>query len=322
MTDVLAHLVAWLCGVLAWIDDVLAPLGVWLNTIANALGWLLTPVGVLPGWLSTTLIAAVTGVLLLIVFKYTSNQRAIKRVRDDISANLLALKLYKDSVGVAVRAQGRLLLNAGWLLVLGLLPTAVMFVPVTLALVQLGLWYQQRPLKVGEETLVTVKLNGDAEALLPEVKLEPTRAVKTTVGPVRVFSAREVCWTVKARKKGYHRLVFRVGDRTVEKELAVGGGFMRVSARRPARVLSDVLLNPAEEPFGADSPVRSIEVDYPERSSWTSATDSWLLCWFSAAMTAAGWLGSFVGAPAWMIYWFVGSLVAALCFRRVFNVNF
>ncbi|HZU36567.1 MAG TPA: hypothetical protein VFA18_11690, partial [Gemmataceae bacterium] len=78
--------------------DRLTWLVVWLNALANDVGgWVLSPVQVLPGWLSATIIAAVTGVLLLAVFKYTSNQRAIKRVRADISTNLLALKLFKDS---------------------------------------------------------------------------------------------------------------------------------------------------------------------------------------------------------------------------------
>ena len=56
--------------------------------MANHLGrFLLAPVGVLPGWLSATLVAGLTGVLLLAVFKYTSNQRAIQRVRNDINGN-------------------------------------------------------------------------------------------------------------------------------------------------------------------------------------------------------------------------------------------
>ena len=49
----------------------------------------------LPGWLSATAVAAVTGVLLLVVFKYTSNQAAIKRVRNDINANLLTLEAFQ-----------------------------------------------------------------------------------------------------------------------------------------------------------------------------------------------------------------------------------
>ena len=80
--------------------DGLTYIVVWLNALANALGRLLAPIGQLPGWLSATLVAAATGVLLLLVYKYTSHQRAIKAVRNDIKANLLAVKLFKDSAWV------------------------------------------------------------------------------------------------------------------------------------------------------------------------------------------------------------------------------
>src|SRR5207244_7051618 len=57
---------------------------VWLNALANGLGQLLAPIGWVPGWLSATLVAVATGVGMLAAFKYTSNQRAIKRTRQRI----------------------------------------------------------------------------------------------------------------------------------------------------------------------------------------------------------------------------------------------
>ena len=80
---------------------------VWLNAAANVLGRsILAPVGSMPGWLSATIVAAATGVLLLVVFKYTSNQRPIKRVRDAINANLLALNFLRlDYAGLTRQLQ-------------------------------------------------------------------------------------------------------------------------------------------------------------------------------------------------------------------------
>jgi hypothetical protein len=278
--------------------DLLAQLVAWLNAVANALGsWLLAPVAFMPGWLSATLVSAATGVLFLIAFKYTSNQAAIKRVKDDIKANLLALKLFKESALVAVRAQRRILVGAFWLLVFALVPMLVMLVPVLLILGQLALWYQTRPLRSGEEAVVTLKLNGVAESAWPDVRLEPLDAIETTVGPVRVQSKREVCWNVKAKSDGYQRLVFHAGAESADKELAIGTGFMRVSVLRPGLNWSDRLLHPAEKPFAADSVIQSIGIDYPERTWWS------------------------FGSSFWVIYWFVVSMVAGLCFRRVLKVN-
>ena len=276
--------------------DVLARIAVWLDAAANAAGeWLLAPVAVLPGWLSATLVAVATGLLMLVVFKYTSRQRSVKAVRSDIKANLLAMKLFKDSTAVTLRSQGRLFLGAVRLLVLAVVPMLVMVLPACLILGQLALWYQARPLAVGEDAVVTVQVNGRPE--LSEVRLQPTDAVEVTHGPVRVLSERLVCWEIRAREPGYHRLVFDVDGQAVVKELAVGDGFMRVSRQRPEWSLSAALENPAEEPFAPDSPIQAIEIDYPHRSSFTSGTN---------------W---------WFVYWLGASLVAGLCCRRLVNVN-
>jgi hypothetical protein len=278
--------------------DLLAHLVVWLNAVANGLGkTLLAPIALLPGWLSATLVAAVTGVLFLVAFKYTSHQQAIKRVRSDIKANLLALKLFKDSAAVAMHAQGRILVGAFWLMLLGFVPFLAMIVPACLLLSQLGLWYQNRPLHVDEEAVVTMKLNGNASAPWPEVYLEPSEAAEVLVGPVRLQSQREICWSIRAREAGYQRLVFHVDGTPTEKDLAIGNRFMRVSSVRPGWDWEEILFNPWEKPFPADSPVQSVTINYPERSSWTSGTD-----W---------WIG----------YWFVVSMLAGLCFRRWLNVN-
>jgi len=276
----------------------LTPVVVALNAVANALGrWLLAPVAALPGWLSATIVGAVTGVLLLLMFKYTSRQKSIKKVRDDIKANLLALKLFKESAVVALKAQGGILIGAFWLFVFALVPMIVMMVPVLLFLGQLALWYQKQPLHVGEEAVVTLKINGDKDAAWPKIALEPTNALDVDIGPVKVVSEREVCWNIKAKEKGLHHLVFQVGDEKVDKELAVGDGFMRVSEQRPGWAWFDVLTNPWEKPFSSDSQIESIKIVYPERSSWVDGTDTWV------------------------IYWFIVSFVAAILFRKVFNVN-
>src|SRR5262249_9768491 len=137
----------------------LAQIAAWLVFASNALGGgVLFPLGYLPGWLSATLVAAVTGVLLLVAVKYTSNQRAIKRVRDEVDANLLALKLFKDSTSVTLRSQARIVVGAFRLMLLAIVPMLVMALPVTLLLGQLSLWSQARPLRVDEKAVVTLAL--------------------------------------------------------------------------------------------------------------------------------------------------------------------
>jgi uncharacterized membrane protein (DUF106 family) len=256
-----------------------------INILAE---FLLTPlIAGLPGWLSNTIISALTGLVLLIIFKYTSNQRAIGHVRDNIKANLLALKLFKDSIAVTLQSQGRLFKGAFLLLLHAIRPMLVMIVPVSLLLAQLGLWYQSRPLQSGEHTIITMKLNGSIDSPWPNINIESTPAAEVVTGPIRIFSNRQICWEIRAREKGYHRIIFNTGIWQVEKELAVGDGFMRVSAERPGWNWAGILLNPMEKPFGPHSPVQSIGIVYPDRLSHTSGTDWWLIYFFAASLVFA-----------------------------------
>lgn len=258
-----------------------------LNAWANFCGrYLLAPLALLPGWLSATLVAAVTGLLMLLIFKYTSPQRRVKHVRDGIKANLLALSLFKDHVGVSLRCQGRVLSGAGHLLLLALIPMAVMTVPMCLLLAQLALWYQARPLHVGEEAVLSVHMRPE-QPFAADAQLQPTPAAAVTVGPVRAPRDRMICLNLRAEQEGYHQLTLEVDGKPIQKELAVGDGLMRVSSRKPARDWMQALLHPGEPPVSADSPVQFIEIDYPSRRGWTSGTGSWLIYWFVASMAVA-----------------------------------
>jgi len=260
----------------------------WVNVITNAVcGLLLASVAVVSGWLSITVISAVLGVLLLVIFKYTSNQKAIGRVRDDIKANLLAVKLFKDSLSVTFRSQVRVFAGAFKLLFYAIVPMLVMIVPVCFILAQMGLWYQARPLQPGDDpVMVTLKLNNNLDTF-PQVTLESLPAARTMIGPVRAFSKKEIYWKIKPMEEGNYNLIFHVGDMRYEKQLAIGEGFMRVSPKRPGPDFSDILLYPLEKPFASDSAVYSISIDYPVRDSWISGTDWWIVYFFIASMIFA-----------------------------------
>ncbi len=267
---------------MGWLTDIV----VVLNTGANALGRTLAPIGWLPGWLSITLVSVITGIGLLLIFKYTSNQRAIKGVRRSIRANRLTGSLFRDRVALGFRAQGCALLGGARLLLLNIVPMLVMSIPVALLLCQLSVWYQAKPLRVGEETTVTLKLNGDIGEPMPAVILEPTSAVEDTAGPARVFNQREVCWNLIAREPGLHRLRFSIEGQTFEKEIAIGDGFMPVSPLRPSWDWFDAMEYPREKPFGRDSVVQSIAIEYATRSGWASGANNWIIYWFAVSLIA------------------------------------
>ncbi len=285
-------------------SDTAIHLTVLLNQIANAVGrFLLAPLGFLPEVAGALVVAVVTGILMLIAFKYTSHQSAIKHVRNGIKAELLALSLFKDSVAVSLGSQWRIVQGAIKLILISLIPIGCMVIPVTLLLGQLSLWWQARPLQIGEDVVVTLALNENDKTSWPNVTLQTAPAMEITQGPFRIRSRREMCWQLQARASGYHRLNFVVDGQPVEKEVAVGSDSMRVSIQRPAWDLADILMHPAEPPFQRSSSVKSIRMQYPLETTWTHGRYSPLFF------------------HSWLVFWFIGSTIAAFCFRGILKVN-
>ena len=260
----------------------------WINKLSNFFGrFLLAPIAVLPGWLSIAIISAVTGLFFLVVFKYASNQRAIGRIKDDMKAQMLSIKLFKDSLSATLTAQCRLFKDALLLLINAIVPMLVMILPMSLLLAQMALWYQYRPLLPHEHAVLTLKLNSDVDESWPVVSIKDDPAFEITSGPVKILSKREVCWEIKALQNGYHRVIFQAGQQQIEKDLAVGDGLMRISSKRPGWEWTDILMNPAEGPSRQDSIASSVSIRYPERPAPASGSNRWLIYFFVASIAFA-----------------------------------
>jgi uncharacterized membrane protein (DUF106 family) len=275
--------------------SVLITITAFINRVMNALFVPLSGmIEAMPGWLSNLIFSGIIGVVALVLFKYTSNQDAIGKVRDNIKAQMLALKLFKDSIAVTLNIQAHLFKGALLLLLHSLRPMLVMIIPFSLVLAQLGLWYQAKPFAPGDQTILTIQVD---PAVIKDVTLENFPGAKIIAGPVIAIDKNEINYKIQATDIGTHEIVFQIADQKFTKEMIVGDGLIRVSPVRPGAQFGKMLMYPDENPFTADSPVKSISLDYPDRISKTSGTD-----W---------WIG----------YFFVMSLVIALIFKPMLKVK-
>ena len=82
-------------------------------------------------------------------------------------------------------------------------------------------------------------------------------------------------------------MVFNVSGKEFTKQLVVGDQFVRLNPIRPGANIGLMLMYPDEEPFAADSPVKSISLKYPDRISYSSGTDWWIVYFFIMSLIAA-----------------------------------
>ncbi len=282
LVDGLGMLFHWLGDV---VNPVLSPLLSIVNPLSSKLGDVVFSVtSALPIWAELTLYSAILGVIMLIGFRYTSNQAGIAAAKDKIKANLLALKLYKDELHVTFLAQWRLLLAIGKLQRHMLFPVVILTVPMLLALAQLGVHYQWRSLKPGERVLVRVKLDDNTDGV-NQVELLASDGV-VLESPALVGND-DIVWRVHGQSEGVHQLHFSAGGKTIEKEFIVGAARGGISAVRCRADWTTQLLHPLEAQLPIDQPIRSIEIEYPQRLSWFHGSDNWVIAFFIISMLVA-----------------------------------
>ena len=267
------------------LNPILSPVLGFLNPVCTAIADVVyTVLSPAPTWTGLSLLSAALGVVLLLVFRHLSNQTKIGRAKDDIKANLLALKLFKDDLRVMFGAQLRIAWAIARLQRYVLTPVLWSTFPMLLVLAQMGIRYQWRPLLPGETSLIRVVLD-DPKAHAKSVTLDAHPGLVVEVGPVP--SDRDWVWRIRGGQPGRHTLRFHLNGADLEKELVVGERGQRVSAVRPSAHWTAQLFHPVERRLPAESGVRRIEIEYPDVASWFDGADYWVLTFFVISMIAA-----------------------------------
>lgn len=212
-------------------------------------------------WPGMIIVSAITGVVLLFVFRCTSNQRGIRAAKDRILSHLLEVVLYRDELRVVLRAQARLAKDNLRYLGHALVPLCFMIVPVLVLLIQIDLRYGHRPLAEGESTILAVKLRPGGPDL-DEVSVAAPSGVEIETQALRMPSANEVDWRLRALKPGDYPIRITVGGVEYEKRLVVGEQKGRVSPQRVGAGVWQKFTNPGEPPLPADGPLVSVSVTY------------------------------------------------------------
>jgi hypothetical protein len=234
-------------------------------------------------------ISILSGILMLLVFRHTTDQNAVRRARNLVTAYLLEFRLFMDEPRLVLRAQRKLLLaNLQWLKLV-LVPVVVLTVPMALLLAQMDTFYGHAPLRVGKAVVVTTQL--EHAGVTPVLNAPASIEVETP--PVQVPAENQVSWRLRPLRAASAALTFTVGDRTLTKSIVAGHGLHRVSERR-AGSLAAFLLYSAELPF-FDADVAWIEISYPAAR---------------------------ILRLHWMIWFFVVSGLTALALKRRFRVSF
>jgi len=247
---------------------------------------LLLPFRSLNPWAGMAFISLLTGLLMLFIYRLASNQAAIRAVKSRIKAHLLELRLYKDNMGVTMKAQGRILGANLRYLALNLKPLLVMIIPLVLILAQLNLWFGAEALAAGGSTILKVKLGPGVDLQATEFSVEAPPSVAVETPPLRIEEPKEVDWRIQPAAAGRFDLGVKVGETVYRKEIVVAGRSLeKVSPLKVRSRLLDQVLYPGEKPLPGDGRVESIEVIHPaKRLSLFGLRLHWLIAYLGLSI--------------------------------------
>src|SRR5215470_13959041 len=158
------------------------------------------------------LLSIIIGFLMVLVFRYTSDQKAIRAAKDRLKGHLLAVRLFQDQIQVVLISYWRIIRSTGTYLRLAFMPLLYVSVSLFLLMAQVDRYMRYRPLAAGQDFLVTAIA---APAALDQISLQLPAGVSLTAPPVHVPAQNEVVWRVVSQMAGTHELKLAAGDDAV-----------------------------------------------------------------------------------------------------------
>ncbi len=229
------------------------------NDLSSALfDFLLAPFGHQLAGFDLVVWPVLMGVGALQVYKYTSNQKAIARVKTRISMHLLEIRLFRDDIVQVLKSTGTIIVKNVLYIGHNLVPMAVMLAPMVAVMVQLVANYAYAPSKPGSVELLHLRLDPVAAISSTDVSLELPAGVALDAPTVRTADG-QVFWRVRAKQVGDHVLKVKAGDEIFEKIWAVGGESRKVPVKRLRGW--EALLYPGEAALASDAPILSLELE-------------------------------------------------------------
>jgi uncharacterized membrane protein (DUF106 family) len=230
-------------------------------------------------------LSIVIGLLMVVLFGYTSDQKAIKIAKDQLKAHLLAVRLFQDQLHVVVGSYGRILRGTGRYLRLAFMPLLYVIIPITFLIVQLDRYLGVTPVQANAPFLLTVQANS-ADAL-SSVSLDLPPGITATAPPVHVSSEHEVVWRLAANQEGSYEIKVATGGESIIKKVRVSAELSRLSPVRFRGHFWERMFLSAESAIPDNSPIESITINYPERTVGVAGYEmNWIWLFFILSMIA------------------------------------
>lgn len=267
--------------------------------ITFLVGLLLAPFRRLPAIFGIALLALLTAIFALVIYKKFSNQEGITRTKKRIFGHFFGIYLFRDDLGRIINQFGRVMGSVLKYMTYALPPLLLIIIPIGLLAIQMQLYYGYRPPGPGESVNAAAGFDPGTDLLALAPALSAPEGVKVETPPVRIPARGEAAWRLRVEEEGDYPLAFRAGGAHFEFSFRADPVLDRIYSRAGLPSFGFSLLYPGAPTVGVESPFQSIRIDYPARSV--------PFLWFETH---------------WSIAYFVLALVFGLLLKKPLRVDF
>lgn len=261
------------------------------NNVSNPVFAALSALG--PVW-GLIVLSIFTGILMLVIFKWASNQSGIKRIKNRIKAHLLELRLYKDDVNLSFNALGSIFSNNLKYLTFALKPMIILMIPMIIIIIQIAARYEYRPLQANESVIVNARFDKNVD--LRKVQLQTPEAIKIETPPLRIPSKQKIFWRLRAKETGKYTLEIQLPGETASKDILVGERLSSLASHRVQKSSLLTLVHTAEPSLPSNAAVKEIAIDYPHRELEILGMHiHWLVLFFALSIVGGYALKGVIG---------------------------
>lgn len=242
-------------------------------------------------------LSVVTGVVMLAIFKATSNQEGIQKTKQRIKGLFFEIRLYQNDLKQSLRAQGSILRTNITYMKYSVFPMLVMIVPVIIILIQLNFRFSNRPLFPGDQVNVKV-IAAQSLSSLDDITLKTSKGLKITAKALHIPSKGEIDWKIKATLLSNQTLTFQANGKKIIVSIPVTSNLMRVYPDIMKPNLLDAWLYSGAPFLKDDAFISQISISYPEKSTPILSLDM-----------------------NWLISFLIISIIAGFAFKKPFGVE-
>ncbi|MEQ8272109.1 MAG: hypothetical protein RMA76_15750 [Deltaproteobacteria bacterium] len=263
-------------------------MGTWFGSAVHTVTeWLMLPLDWLPPSIALLIVTVLTGGVALWVVKLTTNQKALVRARQRMTAAIYEMRLFLDEPLRVARAQVRLVLWSFLYTGQTLPALLVLTVPLGLVYLHLELRHGYAPFAPDNRVMLGVQLVDGTAA--KDAKLELDEGLQLDLGPIVAEREGRLYYRLKVASEGRHVARVSVGEATFEKQIVASENGPVSVERAPG--ISNAWAASSEAALDPDGLVQRMWLNHGPRE------DTWL------------------GVPWWAI-WLVGSGIAALMLKK------